>query len=585
MRLLFSLLSLLMTSFVMPNVSVAQDQTVSDVQNSGCTARARGAEAEEPAQTIVLTKEGNILSVQLLNYEANCCAEDFDITSHVEEGNNGAPCTLSINAIDVGAECDCICPFNLSFTIRDLEPNTFYLKCWWYDGLVELTEGISYQAVNGGTFQPLNHTLLSDDKEWTMAYLGAMPPEYEHLFSLRQIKLGSTIEFNGMSYRQLVDSWRESDQESYGDWTELNKYIGEADGKVYLYDAELQDAVTVMDFTLKVGDTYRQQYSNDLNDGYMDYVVVAVKDTVFASSIDKIPHKCIYLSRRGSSDVDDIWVEDIGSLVGGVFGAYIYFWDGLKSLRVCNKNGQSLYEAYHPFLKEGKTWNYENRYYDYQTKEGWTKAVSYVINGKTEIDGKTYYKMYRVCEDENRYCCAIREDNRKVWKHTEEGDLLLYDFGLADNASYMLQSIYQIWLSPSSKKPMQFHFGELLNVLYYDGEIYYPDFQPDPLSLFVVEGVGYRNGWDISQIFPLVPTNGDNSGENFLSCYEDGRCIFTVEDFEKVETGIKSPQITGTKAEGPSAYYSLSGQRLPAPQRGINIVRMPNGKTKKVVIK
>ena len=35
----------------------------------------------------------------------------------------------------------CFCPFNVSFTVLDLEPNVFYLKCWWFEGLAELTEG------------------------------------------------------------------------------------------------------------------------------------------------------------------------------------------------------------------------------------------------------------------------------------------------------------------------------------------------------------------------------------------------------------------------------------------------------------
>ena len=35
----------------------------------------------------------------------------------------------------------------------------------------------------------------------------------------------------------------------------------------------------------------------------------------------------------------------------------------------------------------------------------------------------------------------------------------------------------------------------------------------------------------------------------------------------------------------PEAYYSPEGRRLDAPQRGINIIKMSNGTTKKVVVK
>ena len=123
---------------------LASAQTVSDVQNSGCTARARGAAGEEPIPTIILTKEGSVLAVEVQNIISNCATSDFVVKSSTSEDNDGSPCTLSVNVTPVTGEleADCECPFNVSFTIRDLEPNSFYLKCWWYEGLVELTNGV-----------------------------------------------------------------------------------------------------------------------------------------------------------------------------------------------------------------------------------------------------------------------------------------------------------------------------------------------------------------------------------------------------------------------------------------------------------
>ena len=122
---------------------LASAQTVSDVENSGCTARARGAEYEEPVPTIILTKEGSVLSMEVQNYISNCATADFDVKSSISEGSDGAPFSLTINVIPITGEvlADCECPFNVSFIVRDLEPNSFYLNCWWYKGQVELTEG------------------------------------------------------------------------------------------------------------------------------------------------------------------------------------------------------------------------------------------------------------------------------------------------------------------------------------------------------------------------------------------------------------------------------------------------------------
>ena len=53
---------------------LASAQTVSDVQNSGCMRETQSA-ASQWVPTIVLTKEGSTLSVQLLNYVSNCCTD------------------------------------------------------------------------------------------------------------------------------------------------------------------------------------------------------------------------------------------------------------------------------------------------------------------------------------------------------------------------------------------------------------------------------------------------------------------------------------------------------------------------------
>ena len=145
----------------------AQELTVSDKHNSGCLGMTRGNEGDEmPIEripTIILQKEGSILSVELQNYTSNCATSDFEVNSSISEGS---PCTLSVNVAPVTGEelADCICTFNISFTVRDLEVNSFYLKCWWYEGLVELTDGeplvLEYKKeeafIDGASYRLLN---------------------------------------------------------------------------------------------------------------------------------------------------------------------------------------------------------------------------------------------------------------------------------------------------------------------------------------------------------------------------------------------------------------------------------------------
>lgn len=136
--------TLLFIAFVLTSLTMsAQDGlTVGDIQNSGCLSRTRGE--NEPLPTIILTKEGSFLSVQLLNYESNCATSDFNVTPTVSGGSDGVPYSVNINVVPYlpGDEAmDCICPYNVSFTVRDVEANSFYLSCWWYEGEVTLEEG------------------------------------------------------------------------------------------------------------------------------------------------------------------------------------------------------------------------------------------------------------------------------------------------------------------------------------------------------------------------------------------------------------------------------------------------------------
>ena len=124
-------------------MSAQDDLTVDDIQNSGCLRETRGEESE-PLPTIVLTKEGSVLSVQLLNYESACGTADFKVTPIVNNGRGGDPLSVSISVVPYiyGDDLpDCYCPYNVSFTVHDWEAKSFYLSCWWYEGLVTLEEG------------------------------------------------------------------------------------------------------------------------------------------------------------------------------------------------------------------------------------------------------------------------------------------------------------------------------------------------------------------------------------------------------------------------------------------------------------
>jgi len=121
----------------------AQNLTLSDVQNSGCLREnQRRANGEGQMRAIILTKEGTILTVQILGFVSNCATMGFDVTPSMSGGSDGTPCSVSVQVEPIyEEEADCICPFNVSFTLHGLEANSFYFSCWWYEGQVSLTDG------------------------------------------------------------------------------------------------------------------------------------------------------------------------------------------------------------------------------------------------------------------------------------------------------------------------------------------------------------------------------------------------------------------------------------------------------------
>lgn len=64
---------------------------------------------------------------------------------------------------------------------------------------------------------------------------------------------------------------------------------------------------------------------------------------------------------------------------------------------------------------------------------------------------------------------------------------------------------------------------------------------------------------------------------------------FCIDDlggsYDGTPTGIARPTTGGGKAAVATGYFDLSGKRLTAPQRGVNIIRMSDGTTRKVIVR
>ena len=487
---------LLFLSILMLLPMLASAQTVSDVQNSGCLNKTRGDESQS-VPTIVLTKEGNILSVQLLNYEENCCAEDFNVTSSINSNSDSGSYWVSINIDAGGWECDCICPFNVSFTVRDLEPNSFYLDCWWYEGLVELTEGEPLVLEHNDS-GPQEY--FPEGTKWTEIRLDTL--KYDSWYS----KVGDewvpnfeTIEYYvkgkysdgyGGIYNCVYTNgpeWTDSLMlliPCEGDFLEPNSVMVsvlsyEPEGVYAFWPAEVYQ----FDWNIGKGIYYENilmvnTTSAVRSQGYYG-IIHEIKEGYFGGVR---PLKYVDLDGKAPENKPNSNIKN-GSTKGGriIQGIGITEWndgeclfgppdpydalDGeyhgrhYRSMLVhFERNGEVLYNVwpekettddsdYLPFVELGKQWHVvsspTNPYVPCHLEKYWMAE-------EVEHDGKQYIQTYLIDDEQGTYKKEglYREENRRVYKYDEivGREIMMYDFSLkeGDRFVYELNRNYSV---------------------------------------------------------------------------------------------------------------------------------------------
>ena len=221
-------------------------------------------------------------------------------------------------------------------------------------------------------------------------------------------------------------------------------------------------------------------------------------------------------------------------------------------------NREEGQDDYHPFVKEGKKWICSESVRTNETVGGvyamYNQTTQYTlrINGDTIIGGTTYKKVYKegVTVDKQLLYTYPAEAIERMEKnvHQEDATTTLYPEFLreADKKVYarMIRKEYGIdkeyvlydfsvaaGEKVSSEFPLTNTFISSIDTIEVKGRNFrryrlgpedYGGYEP-----LWVEGVGHPGGPFLSA---RAMTNDDMSYK-LLSCYEDGECIFTNEDF------------------------------------------------------
>ena len=163
---------------------------VGDVSDSGCTDRTRS----NSSRGLVLTKEGDIVTCQINGFVANCGVDYFDVKTEYAQGKD-VPDSLFVDMTPVvRSTMDCTCSYNVSFTIRNVKSDSFYMYCFPFTGMV------SFKESNQVTLEYSSKHVTIDGSQYYLY----MPGQQARLYSLAhpsgEVQIPSTISDEGQNY-------------------------------------------------------------------------------------------------------------------------------------------------------------------------------------------------------------------------------------------------------------------------------------------------------------------------------------------------------------------------------------------------
>ncbi len=411
----------------------------------------------------------------------------------------------------------------------------------------EQFERIEYTSNTQPTEEDDYRPLVEEGKHWTYDnFMSLRSAEYDHYYYY-DLK-GDTL----IAGQQCLKMY--SDNKNNDNVIRYEGALYEENKKVYCFFPNKEAAVLLYDFDCAVGD-----------------VIQVSVGQLFVKDIQTEDNGGITIKRYTLQTTSN---EEVFSWIEGVGASKDFFYmlplDGnYNSLSACELNGEKLYqhveqelteEGYHKMAIEGKCWNYIHYYADEDGEH--YEPYSYVVRGDTIIRRITYKKLYYQDEKTERLECLLLERGRTVYKSIDLGNnsydepiLTSFfefdrnDFGrvftwkaknVSGNTNWMVYGVDTLEVNNCQFRrytclQKYSEDDETLTTIEYGGEGVWNDIW--------VEGVGSASS-GIEDQCPLhePPVRIQGEYTAFVSCYEDGKCIFTKEDFYKESTGAETAQ-------------------------------------------
>ena len=274
---------------------------------------------------------------------------------------------------------------------------------------------------------------------------------------------------------------------------------------------------------------------------------------------------------------------------------------------------QSSSDDYIPLVVEGAKWECDFGIFHHDIRPDWVIPYTIEIKGDTIIDDTKYkccvytfeestwaWEEYSIHSPADTLTLAfMREDveNKKVYVRFNEkqfhnvynhffeyradetyfyNDLLLYDFANINNTE-------QNWRKNtfSDVNTSKITIDGIERNCYAIGN--------NRDEGYIIEGIGYdgygchMNAGDLMCQFPALVTGTDELPIFKSLKNAEGKTIYTTGDAAKVFNGVVCIGVDNNATE--VARYDIYGRKLSQPTTGINIIKMSDGSTRKVIVK
>lgn len=390
-------------------------------------------------------------------------------------------------------------------------------------------------------------SLLTEGKAWEIVTTNTSPTDCEDRVSCIK-SYGDTI-VGGHSCKFLVHT------NSKHTWKSI---LLENDKTIYYYDESTKVFLPLMDFNLHEGDKVG------------DWGCVLSEDNV---EVNGTAYRRLAIGYEGKSPLA-YWVEGIGAskdywitLFDKHIGEYSY-------MQECCENGESVFmqddfskagcQAYQPVLTEGKMWKLSYSYRD--SREDIPDVyMTITVDGDSIMDGKVCKKLlidYRNLTEVvyPKYIVAY-ESNGRVYRIDKDGeshlvmDMSFHKGDVFDDINVVLKEDY-IVINGIRRKCLMIDSG----IDHANGEYIY----------YMVEGIGLSKDEFVNM--GLIDDN--IYFHRLIACYDNGKCIFSAEDFPKEGTsGLTTLRVIRLDD---NALYDIQGRKRKNIKKGEFFIQ--NGK-------